>query len=44
MNEQYITVAGSKVRLIAGGSGKPLVLLHGWSFNAETWVECGVFE
>jgi Predicted hydrolases or acyltransferases (alpha/beta hydrolase superfamily) len=44
MNEQYITVAGRRVRLIAGGSGKPLVLLHGWSFNAETWVECGVFD
>jgi len=44
MNEQYITVAGRRVRFIAGGSGKPLVLLHGWSFNADTWVESGIFD
>lgn len=44
MNEQYITVAGRRVRFIAGGSGKPLVLLHGWSFYADTWVESGIFD
>ncbi len=44
MNEQYITVAGRRVRFVAGGSGKPLVLLHGWSFNADTWVESGIFD
>jgi len=44
MNEQYITVAGRRVRFVAGGSGKPLVLLHGWSFNADTWVESSIFN
>ncbi|MGC8994542.1 MAG: alpha/beta fold hydrolase, partial [Pyrobaculum sp.] len=34
MSENYITVEGRRVRYLVGGSGKPLVLLHGWSFNA----------
>lgn len=43
MREEYVEVGGRRVRYIAGGVGKPLVLLHGWSFNADTWVESGIF-
>ncbi|ABO08588.1 alpha/beta fold hydrolase [Pyrobaculum calidifontis] len=43
MNERYITVEGRQVRVVQGGSGKPLVLLHGWSFNADDWVNSGIF-
>ncbi|MGB9704866.1 MAG: alpha/beta fold hydrolase [Pyrobaculum sp.] len=44
MSEKYVAVEGRRVRYLVGGSGKPLVLLHGWSFNADTWVESGVFN
>ncbi|ACB40701.1 alpha/beta fold hydrolase [Pyrobaculum neutrophilum] len=44
MKEAYIEVGGRRVRYLAGGSGRPVVLLHGWSFNADTWAECGVFS
>lgn len=43
MGEAQIEVEGRRVRYIHGGAGKPLVLLHGWSFNADTWVESGIF-
>ena len=43
MSEKFIIVGGKRIRYISGGSGKPLVLLHGWSFNADTWVESGIF-
>jgi Predicted hydrolases or acyltransferases (alpha/beta hydrolase superfamily) len=44
MKEVFLNVEDKRVRYIVGGSGKPLVLLHGWSFNADTWVESGIFS
>ena len=43
MSEQYIAVEGRRVRVVHGGAGRPLVLLHGWSFNADDWVNSGIF-
>lgn len=39
-----ITVEGKKVRFIEAGRGLPLVLLHGWSFNSDTWAESGILQ
>lgn len=44
MSEKYIEVGGKRIRYLQEGSGRPLVLLHGWSFNADTWVEAGIFQ
>ena len=44
MKEEFVQVGGRRVRCLTGGAGRPLVLLHGWSFNADTWVESGIFD
>lgn len=44
MSEKYIYVEGRKIRYLHDGVGKPVVLLHGWSFNADTWVEAGIYQ
>jgi len=42
--EHSLTIKGLKIRYLQRGKGIPVVLLHGFSFNAETWVEIGLFD
>jgi len=42
--EHWTEIKGLKIRYLHKGEGTPLVLLHGLSFNAETWVEIGLFD
>lgn len=42
--EYWITVNGLKIRYLHKGEGTPFVLLHGFSFHAETWKEIGLFD
>jgi len=42
--EHSLTIKGLKIRYLQKGKGIPVVLLHGFSFNAETWVEIGLFD
>lgn len=42
--EHSISIRGLKIRYLEKGKGTPVVLLHGFSFNAETWVEVGLFD
>ena len=42
--EQWATIRGLKIRYLMKGTGNHFVLLHGFSFLAETWVEMGLFD
>jgi abhydrolase domain-containing protein 14 len=42
--EHWATLRGLKIRYLMRGTGNPFVLLHGFSFLAETWVEMGLFD
>jgi len=42
--EHFVTVKALKIRYLEKGSAIPVVLLHGYSFRAETWVEMGLFD
>jgi abhydrolase domain-containing protein 14 len=42
--EHWATIRGLKIRYLMKGTGSPFVLLHGFSFLAETWVEMGLFD
>ena len=42
--ERFISVRGLKIRYLEKGDGLPFVLLHGFSFSADTWVEMGLFD
>jgi abhydrolase domain-containing protein 14 len=42
--ERFVSVRGLKIRYLENGNGLPVVLLHGFSFNADTWVEMGLFD
>ncbi|MEW6586295.1 MAG: alpha/beta fold hydrolase [Nitrospirota bacterium] len=42
--EHWTTISGLKIRYLMKGTGSPFVLLHGFSFLAETWVEMGLFD
>jgi abhydrolase domain-containing protein 14 len=42
--ERFASVRGLKIRYLENGSGLPVVLLHGFSFSADTWVEMGLFD
>lgn len=39
---QYIQCL--RIRYLQRGEGHPVVLLHGYSFSADTWVEVGLFD
>jgi len=41
--EHWATIRGLKIRYLEKGTCNPFVLLHGFSFLAETWVEMGLF-
>jgi 2,3-bisphosphoglycerate-dependent phosphoglycerate mutase len=42
--ERFVSVRGLRIRYLETGSGLPAVLLHGFSFSADTWVEMGLFD
>jgi abhydrolase domain-containing protein 14 len=42
--EHWTEIKGLKIRYLHKGEGIPFVLLHGLSFNAETWAEIGLFD
>jgi abhydrolase domain-containing protein 14 len=42
--EHSVSIRGLRIRYLQKGTGIPVVLLHGFSFNAETWVEVGLFD
>ena len=42
--EHWATIRGLKIRYLMKGTGNPFVLLHGFSFLADTWVEMGLFD
>jgi abhydrolase domain-containing protein 14 len=42
--EHSLSIQGLRIRYLQEGTGIPVVLLHGFSFNAETWVETGLFD
>lgn len=42
--EEILTVGGVRIRYIKEGGGRPIVLLHGYSFNADSWFSSGVAQ
>ena len=44
MIEKWASIKGYNIRYLTKGTGNPFVLLHGFSFLAETWVEMGLFD
>lgn len=42
--EHSLTIRGLRIRYLQKGTGTPVVLLHGFSFHAETWAEIGLFD
>jgi abhydrolase domain-containing protein 14 len=42
--EQWATIKGLQIRYLVKGTGIAFVLLHGFSFLAETWLEMGLFD
>lgn len=44
MPERVITREGVRIRYVEEGLGKPLVLLHGYSFNADNWIASGIVQ
>ena len=42
--EHFLSIKGLRIRYLQKGKGIPVVLLHGYSFYAETWVEVGLFD
>jgi pimeloyl-ACP methyl ester carboxylesterase len=42
--EHSVFIRGLKIRYLEKGKGASVVLLHGFSFCAETWVEIGLFD
>lgn len=42
--EHIFSIQGLSIRYLQRGTGIPVVLLHGYSFYAETWVEVGLFD
>ncbi len=42
--EHSLIIQDLKIRYLQKGTGIPVVLLHGFSFSAETWSEIGLFD
>ncbi|WP_460173226.1 alpha/beta fold hydrolase [Vulcanisaeta sp. JCM 14467] len=40
MDENWIYVNGRSVRYLVHGDGKPMVMVHGFSFSADDWFNC----
>jgi pimeloyl-ACP methyl ester carboxylesterase len=43
---RYVEIEGSRVHYLIEGdeAGRPIVLLHGASFTAETWKQLGTIK
>lgn len=44
LEDKFIKVKGSNIHYIEKGTGDPVILLHGASFNARTWEEVGTID
>ncbi len=44
MEEGTLSLEGLRIRYIRSGDGKPVVLLHGYSFNADNWYSSGIAQ
>ncbi len=44
MKETFVELDGARIRYIEDGSGRPVLILHGASFNAEVWVKTGTLN
>jgi abhydrolase domain-containing protein 14 len=42
--ERSVSIRDLRIRYLEKGKGVPVVLLHGFSFCAETWVEINLFD
>jgi abhydrolase domain-containing protein 14 len=42
--EHWAAIRGLRIRYLLKGTGNPFVLLHGFSFLAETWGEISLFH
>lgn len=42
--EKWVTSRGHRIRYLTLGSGPAVVLLHGFSQSADSWVEAGVID
>jgi len=42
--EHILYIKGLNIRYLQKGTGAPVVLLHGYNFYAETWVEVGLLD
>jgi len=42
--ERSISINGLRIRYLEEGKGSPIVLLHGYSFSADTWREISLFD
>ena len=40
VREDWIYINGRSVRYLAYGDGKPMVMVHGFNFNANDWINC----
>src|SRR5262249_25889920 len=41
--DRYFDSAGTRLHYVEEGVGQPVVLLHGYASNANTWIRNGVF-
>jgi len=42
--ENYVHVRNLRIRYLNHGNGVPVILLHGYSFNADTWNEISLIS
>jgi pimeloyl-ACP methyl ester carboxylesterase len=41
--DKFFDSARTRIHYLDEGAGEPVVLLHGYTSNAETWIRNGVF-
>ena len=42
--EHSLSLQGLHIRYLQDGTGSPVILLHGYNFFSDTWVEAGIFD
>ncbi len=42
--EHSLSLQGLHIRYLQEGTGSPVILLHGYNFLSDTWVEAGLFD
>ncbi len=40
VSENWVKVNNRAVRYIVKGDGKPMVMVHGYNFSADDWINC----